>query len=358
MSSTNVLAALAAGLSLILPQTELDTRIDAAARAVGRDVPGLAVAVGQGDSLTFAKGFGSTSPAAAEKITPNTQFRIASVSKPMTAAAIFKLLEQGRLDLDRPARDYCAPLAALNGAPTVRQFLLHQSGMRHTSDQEDETITGAPASFAESLARIVREPLTFPPGRGTLYTSWGYTALGCVIESVSGRPYQEFVSEAILRPAGMTGTTFDEPRYAAPQFSPGYRRQGARFVPSVVVDTRFKTPASGLISTATDLVRFGLALVNHRLLTEPVFRQMLASTETADGRATTFTAGWIAGPANLGVPAFNSNGSMEGTTAFLAIVPDRKVVVSVLANRERFVPGIVPVAGEALRAALALPPRP
>jgi CubicO group peptidase (beta-lactamase class C family) len=70
-----------------------------------------------------------------------------------------------------------------------------------------------------------------------------------------------------------------------------------------------------------------------------------------------FTAGWTIGPADLGTPGYNYNGSMEGTTAVLAILPERQIAVALLANRERFVPAVSPVVREALRAAIGLPPQ-
>ena len=187
--------------------------------------------------------------------------------------------------------------------------------MRHTSDPEDETITGAVPRLASSLSGIVKEPLRFPPGQKTLYTSWGYTALGCVIETVSGESYAEFVTRNILTPASMRQTTFDEPAYAAPNFSPGFRMAGGSLQPSLVVDTRFKMPASGMISTVNDLALFAIALFERRLLPEPIFREMLSTRPATDDERPMFTTGWTLVLDRLGTPAFNYTGSMEGTTA-------------------------------------------
>lgn len=188
------------------------------------------------------------------------------VSKPFTAVAVFQLVQDGRVKLDEPVRSYCPELSALNGAPTVRDFLMHRSGMRHTTDAEDTTIKGPVPRFGASLSRVVREPLQFIPGTKTLYTSWGYVALGCVIETSSGKLYADFMRERVFAPAGLKATTFDQPAYTSSVFSPGFRRAlvfGLR--PSAVVDTRFKTPASGLISTVDDLAKkYGLALLANR----------------------------------------------------------------------------------------------
>jgi CubicO group peptidase (beta-lactamase class C family) len=133
--------------------------------------------------------------------------------------------------------------------------------------------------------------------------------------------------------------------------------QGSTFQPSIVVDTRFKMPASGMISTVNDLARFAIALFDRRLLPERLVQEMLSTRPAPDDQRPVFTAGWTIGPADLGTPGFNDNGSMEGTTASLAILPERKIAVALLANRERFVPGIYPIVREALSAALGLPER-
>ncbi len=336
-------------------QSGLEPRVDAAIARVKTQIPGLSVAVVVDGRVVYAKGFGTISLTEQKPAGADTQYRLASVTKAITAVAVLKLVEQGRVELDRAAKDYCPALAPLNGSPTVRHFLLHQSGMRHTSDPEDETITGAVPRLASSLSGIVKEPLRFPPGQKTLYTSWGYTALGCVIETVAGESYAEFVTRTILTPASMRQTTFDEPAYAAPSFSPGFRMAGGSLQPSLVVDTRFKMPASGMISTVNDLALFAIALFERRLLPEPIFREMLSTRPATDDERPMFTTGWIVGSTDYGTPAFNYAGSMEGTTAYLAILPERRIAVALLANRERFVPGVIPIVREALRAAVGLP---
>ena len=115
----------------------------------------------------------------------------------------------------------------------------------------------------------------------------------------------------------MQDSAFDSPAFTSPTFSPGFVLLNRRPQSSVVVDTRFKMPSSGIISTVNDLTRFASALIDKRLLPEAMFREM--------------------------------------TTAVLVILPERRVSVALLANRERFVPGVMPIVREALRAALGLP---
>lgn len=327
---------LACSVPVLAVQASFASRIDAAVERVKGLVPGLS---------------GSMSPTEQKPVTADTQFRLASLSKPFTAVAVLQLVQQGRVDLDRPAREYCPALSPLE-APTVRHFLLHQSGMRHTSDAEDENIHVAPPSLSASLAGVAKEPLKFSPGQKTLYTSWGYTVLGCVIESVSKQTYAAFVQEHVLRPAGMNDTAFDAPEYSDARFSQGFRMRGGRLQPSVVVDTRFKMPSSGIISTVNDLSRFAIALFDRVLLPETQLQEMLSTRRAPGDERQMFTAGWTIGRAEPGAARFNYNGSMEGTTAYLVIVPERRTSVALLTNRERFVPEVTPVMADTLQAAL------
>ena len=98
-----------------------------------------------------------------------------------------------------------------------------------------------------------------------------------------------------------------------------------------------------------------MALFEHRLLSEASYREMMAIRKAPEDENPLFTAGWTIGPGNLGTPGFNFNGSMEGRTALLIILPEKRIAVSVLANRELFVSGVMPVARAALGAALGLP---
>src|SRR5262245_19877243 len=223
---------------------------------------------------------------------------------------------------------------------------------RSTNDEEDTTIKGQPPTLGGALAPVVQEKLRFAPGTKTNYTSWGYAVLGCVIESVTGQRYAAALKDLVLDPAGLADTAFDEPAFASARFSPGFRLVGGTLAPSEVVDTRFKTPASGVISTVNDLVKLALALMDHTLLPASLTGQMQTVPPLPAGETPVFTAGWTIGPSGLGTPAFNYNGSMEGSTALLVIVPERRVAVALLANRERFVREVLPIAQGAVRAAL------
>lgn len=305
-------------------------------------VPGLSIAIARGGRIVFADGFGSIDLEGTVPATADTRYRIASVTKPVTAVATLQLTAAGRLSLDDPVHERCPGYPEKERNPTIRHLLAHQSGIRHTTDEEDTSIVGDFPSFAEAIAPIANEELEFEPGEKTQYTSWGYAILGCVIETASGQSYMDYITEHVLGPAGMSATALDRPDFAAPDFSPGYRLRGSRLVPSEVVDTRFKTPASGLISSAPDLVRFALALQEGELLPANWVARMLEQQQVRDGRNTPFALGWNLLPRS-GPAAYYYTGSMEGTTALLVMVPETNYALAILANRERHVQPLVPL---------------
>lgn len=308
----------------------------------GHRVPGLSVGIVKEGRIVYAKGLGTTAPSDGAPVTAETTYRLASVTKPFTSVAVLQLAESGALALDDPVGRHCPPFRGQEDAPTVRQLLAHQGGLRHTTDEEDTTIAGA-EPLAESVRRIAGEERAYPPGEEARYSSWGYAVLGCVIEEVTGQRYVDYLAEHVFDPAGMTATVQDRPDLDGPGFSPGWRVRDGELVPSEVVDTRFKASASGLVSSVVDLSRFAVALYEGRLLGPEPTRELFEAQATGGGDTSRYTLGWIVpeGPGASGGLLYG--GSMEGSTALVFLMPDRCYALSILANRERFVPRIAPL---------------
>jgi N-acyl-D-amino-acid deacylase len=184
-------------------------------------IPGGTVGVMKDGRLVYARGFGYADLEAQKVATPDALFRIASVSKPVTKAAILNLVEQGKFSLDAPAFSLIPNLTPLAGATvdprlatiTVRQLLEHTGGWDRDMSGDPmflpmqiaaATGTPAPAS-AEAIVRyMMGKPLDFTPGSRFAYSNFGYAVLGRIIERVSGKSYEQFVKENVLAPAGVT----------------------------------------------------------------------------------------------------------------------------------------------------------
>jgi CubicO group peptidase (beta-lactamase class C family) len=224
-------------------------------------IPGVAVAIVQDDQIIFSKGYGESAPGNA--VTPQTQFYIGSVTKSFTALAALKLVEQGKLNLDSPVREYLPWFQVADpdasAKITVRNLLNHTSGLGDAGDPNAKAYT---ASLDEQARLLKNARLTAPVGSQFQYFNQNYRLVGLLIERVSGQSYGAYLQENIFAPLGMADTTADP--QTANSLAQGYSRffgfplpQTQRFVPGSL-------PSGYLISTGDDMARFLLAQINNR----------------------------------------------------------------------------------------------
>lgn len=233
------------------------------AESVLADLPGLAVAVGIADSVIWTGGFGLASLDPEIPITPDTRFRVYSVSKPWTAAVGLRLVVAGRLDPEAPIR---VPGYPDKGAPiTAFQLATHSSGIRHYRDAEAETNREC-HTVAEAVELFADDPLLFAPGTDRSYSTWGFVLLGAVIEQAGEQPFDRVLHAEVLAPSGMAATAHalapasTAARAYERESAGGYRDVGETTNPSC------KWGGGGYLSTAADLARFPLAVLSGRLL--------------------------------------------------------------------------------------------
>ena len=176
--------------------------------------PGVSLAYARDGAVSFAAGYGVADPQTGETLTAGHRFRIASISKPVTAAAIMLLVDRGRIGLHQPAFGQGGPLATWipidNSYPhadwlraiTIDHLLTHTAG-GWTNDGNDPMYRYPSYGHADLIATTLREaPLLSPPGSAYAYSNFGYCVLGRVIEAASGQTYQQFVRSQLTGPAG------------------------------------------------------------------------------------------------------------------------------------------------------------
>lgn len=186
-------------------------------------VPGLSVAVIDRGRVILTKGYGLADVENSVPATADTIYRIASISKSITATAAMKLVEAGKLDLDAPIQRYCQDFPKKPWPITARELLSHQSGIRDYRNEEESINTRHYASIKEALTQFASDPLEFEPGTKMQYTSYGYIVLGCVIEGASGTSYDRYMHQAIFEPALMPATRLDDVFAIIPHRARGYR---------------------------------------------------------------------------------------------------------------------------------------
>src|SRR5438093_7556102 len=171
-------------------------------------ISGLQVAVGVDGKLVWSEGFGYADVARKIPVTAQTQFRIGSVSKPITAAAVALLYEQGKLDLDAPVQRY-VPSFPDKGIPiTTRQLAGHRAGLRHYRGDEF-LLNRRFTSVLEGLTIFQGDSLLFPPGTTFSYSTYGWNLISAVVEAAAGQDFWSYMGRHGFRPLGMTHTAAD-----------------------------------------------------------------------------------------------------------------------------------------------------
>jgi CubicO group peptidase (beta-lactamase class C family) len=296
-------------------------------------LPSLSVSVGVGDSIIYSEAFGQSDLENAVPATRRTVYRFGSVSKAMTAVAVLRLAEEGKLDLSAPIQEYCPSFPEKSRPVTSRLLLAHLAGIRHYKypERRDEYLSKRYfRSIAGALSVFKEDPLIDGAERQFVYSSFGYVLLGCVIEGASGRSYREYMQEAIFLPAGMKQTALERPERLVPHRARGYdETEAGELRNAAFVDLSDRYPSGGLIGTAEDLVSFGLTLLAGKLLSDASREEMWTSKRTGSGEETGYGFGW-----NLSADGreVTHGGLSAGASSYLYILPAEKVVVGFCAN--------------------------
>ena len=295
-------------------------------------IPGLQVAVAVGGKLVWSEAFGYADLAREVPVTAETQFRIGSVSKPLTAAAVALLYEQGKLDLDAPVQRY-VPSFPDKGYPiTTRQLAGHLAGIRHY--RGDEFLRNRHFdTVLEGLAIFQGDLLLSPPGTKFSYSSYGWNLISAVVEGAAGQDFLTYMSRNVLRPLGLTHTAPDRVDSLIPNRTRFYERGAdSGFVPAPPVDNSYKWAGGGFLSTAEDLVRFGSALLEPGFLKAATLELLFTSQKTTAGEPTGYGIGWFVATDGRGHRwVSHGGGSVGGTTAF-SVDRDSRVVVAITSN--------------------------
>jgi CubicO group peptidase (beta-lactamase class C family) len=301
--------------------------------------PGVAVAVVEDGEFTFAAGYGMADLENQVPVTPETLFRLASVSKPITAVAALQLWEQGKLDLDSPVQKYCPAFPDKGAVITTRELLGHLGGIRHyregkAGEAEVNSTTHFADPIAGGLSFFQNDPLVHAPGTHFSYSTQGYTLVGCAIAAAAAAPYTDYVRQHVFTPAGMASTQVDD-RFALIQRRTRFYSKDAsgKVVNSDFLDSSYKIPGGGWLSSAADMARFEVALLTGSLVKPSTFDLMTTPLKPSDGSKDTYGLG-------LGVRTLDGEkmvahgGGQQGTSTYILILPARRSGIVVLVNMD------------------------
>ena len=294
-------------------------------------VNGIQICVSKGNEIRFSSGFGLADVANGIPVTDSTRFRINSISKALTSAALIKLLSEQKLDLDEPVQKYVPEFPLKEYPVTTRQLAGHLAGFRdyNENDPGDYIRTEHYKTAREALKVFMNDTLLFKPGTRFSYSTFGWNLIGAVIEGASGENYLEYMHENIFKPLKMNATCGDIINTGIPNRSKFYDAIGDE---NDLGDWSYKYSGGGLLSTTSDLVRFGNEILHGNYVDARLKKILFDSQLTSDGGTTGYGIGWYTGRDRNGHRIWHHAGDSFSGSSHLIIYPDDDIVIAFLAN--------------------------
>ncbi len=285
------------------------------------------VLVAQHDQPIYARAFGFADRAAQRAATAETTFRIGSVTKQFTAAAILALEQAGKLKVTDTVKQHLPDYPGPAKDVTIHQLLTHTGGIpNYTAFPEFEAKKAQPFTTRQLLETFWDRPLEFEPGSKHAYSNSGYAILGAIIEKASGKSYAAYVHDALFVPAGMTRTAADD-KVGAPDRAEGYKAEGDALGPSDPIDVSIAFAAGAVRSSANDMVRW------HRALSGDTILPTAARTRLYQPDKDDHAYGWVVADVSGRETVWHSGG-IDGFRTTYWRVPDADLVVIVFGNNE------------------------
>jgi CubicO group peptidase (beta-lactamase class C family) len=293
-----------------------------------------AVLVARGDEVLFQGGYGKADLELDVPNTPETVFRLGSLTKQFTAAAILQLQDQGRLSVNDTLDRYL-PNAPHAGEVTLAQLLSHSSGIPDPpglAEGKGGSNLRQAHTPDEIISLVAGQPLEFTPGSQYHYCNVCYLMLGRIIEIVSGQSYADYLAEHIFQPAGMTATGVDDASNIVPHRAAGYTWDGQTYRNAEFVDMSNVGGAGVLYFTVGDMYKWDRALNTDALLS-PAAREAFFTPTVSTGDGLSYAYGWFIRETPEHTQALHSGG-INGFVTFVIRDAATQLYVVVLSNVE------------------------
>ena len=306
-----------------------------------QNLPGLSIAVGVDGEIVWAEGFGWADIETRVPVAPNRRFRIGTASTVLTSAAVGLLLERGQLKLDDPIQTYVPEYPKKPWPVTIRALLAHTAGVGTDSGDEGPLFGQHCERPVEALPAFADDALRFEPGTGYRYSSYGVILVSAAVETAARAPFLTFIRDQVFKPLGMNDTEADSATESVPNRATPYFPRYAgdpRYGPDPMRDLDYScyAGASVFLSTPSDLVRFGMAINDGKLVAPATVALLQTSQRLASGTETGYGLGWDLETVTLAgaqTPMIGHDGDvLGGPAASLMTFRDRRLVVAVISN--------------------------
>ncbi|MEL6559326.1 MAG: serine hydrolase domain-containing protein [Bacteroidota bacterium] len=294
------------------------------------NLPGVSIAVGKGDELIYAKGFGYANVRERIKMTTQNELRTASVAKVITATAIGKLLTERKLTLDEPIEKYIPYVPAQYANLTVRQLTSHTAGVVHRPKgmkyKKKEF-----KSIRETVEAMKEDSLQFTPDTQYSYSTAAFNLLAAVIEGVSGMSYETYMHQEIFKPLGMNQTYPENIKQLKKQSAKLYYIRKGKLKQERLTSASYKIAGAGFRSTPVDLVKM-MQGYHNGFISKTVVDEMFASHQLGNGESTEVGVVWRTSLDAFGNRVVEHAGSWRGARTVMVYYPEEELSVAIMIN--------------------------
>ena len=318
---------------LATPLLHADTIDDYVTAKMAADhLPGVCIGIMKDGKILRAQGYGFSNLESKTPVTPESQFRIASMSKQFCSASVMLLRAEGKIDIEAPIKTYL-PDAPTSWDPIkVRHLMCHQSGIPNVTDLKSFQFSKE-YSNKEFLDFLAPLPLDATPGDTYHYNNSGYSLLGMIVQKAANMPLKDFVKTRIFEPLGMTKSSYFRKSERYESLVTGYDWDKDHFKRSLTSRPTAMDGSGAVVTTMNDLAKWNAALYTEKPLTTAMKEELWIANKTSNGKSTVYGFGWTvrSGPDGKTV---SHSGSTPGFTSNILRFLDDRLTVIVLRNRE------------------------
>jgi CubicO group peptidase (beta-lactamase class C family) len=295
------------------------------------DGPGCAVLIARKGEVIYRKAFGMANLELKVAMVPENVFRIASLTKQFTAVAILQLHEKGLLNIEDDIKKYIPDFPSTEKV-TIANLASHTSGIKNIYEAVvPPGITRKSSTPTELVELIKGFPPDFKPGTSYHYSNSGYILLGYIIEKVSGKSYEQYLSDNIFKPLKMDHAYYDHMSPVIPGRASGYAISGNEIVNADFLDQSFPYSAGALMMSVDDMYKWNKGLYTYTIIKKETLEKASTPFTLADGNKSSYSFGWGIG-SFMGSPSLQHSGGIEGFSTFAIYLPSEDVFAVTLSN--------------------------
>lgn len=302
-----------------------------------QQIPGLSMAVGLHHKVVYTKAFGVTDLEKKTPLTTSSIFPLGSTTKILTSLALGKLIEQRKINIDAPIQTYVPYFPKKDFPLTVSLLAGHLSGLRDYDMSREYANEKEFHSVKEEVAVFQNDPLLFEPGTKYAYSAYNFVLLSAAIEGASKRDFLSFVREQITAPLHLQHTGPDRTPAPMPGLVTSYQRGMFAPMKTAPINISNKWAAGGFVSTSTEMVQLGDAMLNGEVIEAETFNLLTNPQKLKDGTINSegYGMGWRSSRVTLNGKehrVMHHGGTANGAMSFFAVFPDDELVISLNSN--------------------------